>query len=238
MDYNPLAGDYARHRGLLPAVLENLIAGSGMTQGFRVLEVGCGTGNYITAIDEMFGCRCWGVDLSEAMLAHAKAQSDRVIFQEGDAARLGLADGEIDFLYSVDAIHHFGDPAEFFREAYRVLKLGGRLCTMTHSEELIRNSPFLSRYFPETVAPNLARYPRIEDLHVWIRAAGFSALSETVVAQAAELADSSLYASKANSSLHLISNDAHRRGLASMERDLNKGPIRGKRRYLAIWATK
>jgi ubiquinone/menaquinone biosynthesis C-methylase UbiE len=238
MDYDSLAGDYARYRKLVAAVLEELKAGSGIERRSQVLEVGCGTGNYIREIDYDVGCRCWGIDLSETMLNFARSRSNCVTFMTGDAARLDLADGIMDLVFSVDTIHHVERQAQFFREAYRVLKPGGRLCTMTHSEELIRASEFLARYFPETIEVNVARYPKMTELRAWLGQAGFSQVGEKVITQPDEITDSALYATKANSSLHLISAEAYARGLEAMERDLSEGPIRGERRYLALWAIK
>ena len=47
-DYQRQAASYARHRGVNPAVLAALGDRLGATA--RVLEVGCGTGNYIGAL--------------------------------------------------------------------------------------------------------------------------------------------------------------------------------------------
>ena len=49
-DYNNLAEAYARHRKVHPYVLEALIEQGDVGRDSRVLEVGCGTGNYIRAV--------------------------------------------------------------------------------------------------------------------------------------------------------------------------------------------
>jgi S-adenosylmethionine-diacylgycerolhomoserine-N-methlytransferase len=56
--------------------------------GGRVIEVGCGTGrNLIRAARRWPGARCFGFDISDAMLATARAKGagDRVRFARGDA---------------------------------------------------------------------------------------------------------------------------------------------------------
>ena len=238
VNYDGLARQYAQHRGTLPAVTEALIEGGSLTRDSRVLELGCGTGNYIRALKETVGCASWGVDRSEEMLAHARARAGDVEFVLGDATHLDFADNSFDLVFSVDVIHHIDAKEDFYKEAYRVLGPGGRLCTMTHAEELIRNSMMLSRYFPETVPVNIARYPTVDEHREWMTRAGFREFSETVVSHAVTVTDSGCYAAKANSTLHMIPADAFERGLMRLERDLAAGPVTGLRRYLGLWGTK
>jgi len=46
-DYNSMASEYAKHRQVHPRVLENLLSVSHLCSSSKVLEVGCGTGNYV-----------------------------------------------------------------------------------------------------------------------------------------------------------------------------------------------
>jgi hypothetical protein len=50
------------------------------------------------------------------------------------------------------------------------------------------------------------------------------------------MTDARMYADKACSSLHLISDDAFRRGMLRLEADLAKGPIPRPWRYVMLWA--
>lgn len=238
VNYDGLAREYAQHRGALPAVTDALIAGGSLTRDSKVLELGCGTGNYIFALEAAVGCACWGIDRSRDMLAQARARAGGVDLATADATRLDFADASFDLVFSVDVIHHVDAKQDFYDEAYRVLRPGGKICTMSHSEELIRHSMVMSHYFPETVAVNLARYPRIAELRACMRNAGFVDLSEETLSGPLEIADNGCYAAKANSTLHLIPQDAFERGLARLERDLARGPITGVQRQSALWACK
>ena len=238
VDYDGIASDYARHRRVHPGVLETLVAASGVGAASRVLEVGCGTGNYITAVAEVTGSSCWGIDPARQMLSIAGEASGEVVLQHGGAEALDFPDGFFDLVFSVDVIHHIGDRNAYFREAYRVLKPTGRVCTVTDSEWIIRHRQPLATYFPETVEADLERYPRIAELRQAMAQAGFGRIAEQVVEVRYDLVDAQPYRDRAFSCLHLISDEAFHRGLQRMERDLRAGPIQCVPRYLLLWGTK
>ena len=233
-----IAEIYARHRGVRPELLKVLIEESGVNAGSRALEVGCGTGNYIIATQFVSGCAGQGIDISEEMLAHAERRDSPVGFSVGTAEFLDVPDGCLDFIFTVDVVHHLGSPADHYREAYRAMAPGGRVCTVTHSEDMFRDTMVLAEYFPETIEVNLDRYPSVATLHHTMSAAGFRRLREIRIAFPAEVVDSGLYARRAYSPLHEIEDDAFERGLERLEAALSQGPIKGARRYLLIWGEK
>jgi len=235
-DYSTLADKYAAHRRLHPAVLARL--GESLEGSAHVLEVGCGTGNYVSAIRDAVGCACTGVDPSPEMLAKLRQRDPSVRAIGGRAEVLGLPDGAFDLLYSVDVIHHVRDREAAFAEAFRVLVPGGRACTVTDSEWILHHRVPQSVYFPETVEVELSRYPRIDVLRSELARAGFSSPREEMVEHAYAITDASAYRDKVFSSLLYIDEAAFHRGLARMEADLALGPIQCISRYLMLWVTK
>jgi SAM-dependent methyltransferase len=200
--------------------------------------VGCGTGNYITALATDQGCRAYGLDPSAGMLARAQALPESITWVQGKAEQLCFVQGTFDLIFSVDVIHHVSDRAAFYHEAARILCAGGWLCTVTDSEEIIRKREILSGYFPETVEKELARYPCIAQLEAWMAAAGFGFLEVVVVEAPYEITDAQPFHDKAYSSLHLISENAWRAGVARLERDLAQAPVQGMSRYACLWGQK
>jgi ubiquinone/menaquinone biosynthesis C-methylase UbiE len=240
LDYDKLAAEYARYRRIHPQVLKELLSTSTIDSRSNVLEVGCGTGNYISKIQELRGCVCWGIDPSAQMLAQARTQSSIVTFEAGRAEALPVADATFDLVFSVDVIHHLANGVarlDYFQHARRVLKPGGKVCTVTDSEWIIRNRPTLSAYFPETIKPELRRYPPISALRDEMRVAGFVSINEMQVEFTYLLDDCSVFRAKAYSALHLISQSAFEHGLARMERDLQSGPIQSAARYVLVWGS-
>ena len=131
IDYDRIAGEYAVHRKTHPEVLRELLQESGIHGGSNVLEVGCGTGNYIAAVESSIGCSCWGIDPSSEMLAEASERPGSVTFRVGTAQRLEFSTGVFDLVFSVDVIHHLENITAYFREVRRVLKRGGRCLLYT-----------------------------------------------------------------------------------------------------------
>lgn len=236
VDYNGSAGEYAAHRKVHAGVFRELCLRSGLGSGSRALEVGCGTGNYITALAETFGCIACGLDPSREMLAWVHA--DRVRCVIGKAEELGFADSIFELVFSVDVIHHIADKGAFYREAARVLVPGGQICTVTDSADMIRRREILSAYFPETVEIELARYPRIAQLEAWMGEAGLEELGVAAVEEPYEVNSAQPFRDRAYSSLRLIPRAAWKAGIARLERDLARGPIQGIARYACVWARK
>jgi SAM-dependent methyltransferase len=238
VDYDFLAQEYARHRLVHPQVLASLIETGQLDSASQALDVGCGTGNYTLALAEAVGCSCWGIEPSQQMLAQARERASSIHFKLGWAEHLDYPAESFDMVFSVDVIHHVSDRPAYFREAYRVLRKSGRLCTVTDSESIIRQRQPLSLYFPETVEVDLQRYPRISDLRKMVAEAGFTSSHETFAEFAYPLTDIHSYRDKAFSCLHLISPQAFERGIRRMEADLRDGPIAAVSRYLLLWGVK
>jgi ubiquinone/menaquinone biosynthesis C-methylase UbiE len=238
IDYDTIAAEYAQHRQVHPKVLQNLLEASGVDSTSKVLEVGCGTGNYVLAVESPTGCEGWAIDPSERMLSRAKERSEKIRFQLGKAEDLNFPPDFFDLAFSVDVIHHIGDRAALFHEACRVLRTGGKICTVTDSEWIIRHREPLSAYFPESVEIELQRYPRIAQLREFMVQAGFGEILEMSAEFPYQLTDIQAYRDKAFSSLHLISEAAFRKGIERMERDLRSGPISCVSRYSLLWGVK
>ena len=104
-----------------------------VSDGQRVLDVGCGFGGTIDAINKAFqNMGLVGLNIDERQLERARQQifaigENSVEFQQGDACALPFEDNSFDVVLAVECIFHFPSRELFFQEAYRVLKPGGYL---------------------------------------------------------------------------------------------------------------
>jgi ubiquinone/menaquinone biosynthesis C-methylase UbiE len=238
INYDQAAGAYSAHRQIHHGVFSALLDGDGLGPSTRVLEVGCGTGNYLRAVTQWQGGNAYGLDPSTEMLSRARAVGGPVHLILGRAEQIAFAANSFDLIFSVDVVHHVEDKAAFYAGVARTLRAGGRVCTVTDSADIIRRRELLSGYFPETVEVELARYPRIRQLEAWMVAAGLADVQVVTVEEPYEVTNSQPFRDRVYSSLHLISGEAFQAGLERLERDLARGPLRGVSRYACVWGRK
>jgi hypothetical protein len=106
------------------------------------------------------------------------------------------------------------------------LKPGSRLLLVTDSEDDLHNRS-LTRFFPESLAHELARYPKAEDLHSAALGAGL-AYGDARAIQGTRAIDNEYIARlalKCSSALRLISDEAHQRGLERVRRAQAAGQL-------------
>jgi SAM-dependent methyltransferase len=106
---------------------------AGIRPGWRVLEVGCGTGVVCRDLARIVGPRgaVVGVDPSRVLVAAARRLArehrlpGRVRFQVGDGARLTFRDGTFDGALAVTVLLHVPKPEAIVSEMIRVTRPGG-----------------------------------------------------------------------------------------------------------------
>lgn len=142
------------------------VAGLGLRPGESVLDVCCGTGDFLVPLRKAVGPagRVAGVDFCEPMLVLARSKDAQAVLGLGDACELPVASGSIDAVTVGWGLRNVPDVDAALREAVRVLKPGGRFVTLDmarprsrfvggFSEAVFhRVVPFIGRLFGKTQA--------------------------------------------------------------------------------------
>ena len=98
--------------------------------GLDAIELGCGTG-YVSGWMTRRGAKVTAIDVAPAQLETARTLATKhkadVTFIEGNAEETGLPDQSFDFAISEYGAAIWCPPEAWLREAWRVLRPGGRL---------------------------------------------------------------------------------------------------------------
>lgn len=173
VNYNSIAKSYDQRYNLntCPGIQKVLRAHVSSERPWRVLEVGCGTGFWLEVLKEA-GCIVSGLDASEGMLALARSRLGDVDLRHGTAESLPWPNDVFQFVFMVNALHHFSDPFKSIQEGVRVLKPGGALVIIGMDPYVEGQEWFLYEYFPETLPLDRKRYPQTAQIKNWVSAAG------------------------------------------------------------------
>ena len=100
----------------------------GLAPGRRALELGCGTAVFLSRVARS-GATVVGIDLTPELLAKARERvrdAGNVRLVRGNAEENPFPDGSFDAVYGSSILHHL-NLERALREAYRLLRPGGRL---------------------------------------------------------------------------------------------------------------
>ncbi|HTJ41901.1 MAG TPA: methyltransferase domain-containing protein [Kofleriaceae bacterium] len=120
IDFGKAAADYARHRqGFPPRFYDALAARRIGLPGQRIVDLGTGTGTVARALADR-GAIVTGVDVSESLLAQAKALDPRPTWLRAPAEDTRLPDHAFDAVTAAQCWHWF-DRGKAAAEAKRLL---------------------------------------------------------------------------------------------------------------------
>jgi SAM-dependent methyltransferase len=134
---------------LHPWRLLGLGPGVGRTPKPRVLDVGCGSGGFISVVsNEASG---FGIDLSFSALKYGRTKLRNVGFAQASATSLPFRDSSFDIVTCIGSLEHFPDMELALLEMRRVLTEDGRI--LIHVPNLMSSQTML-RYMISRKGPS------------------------------------------------------------------------------------
>jgi glycosyltransferase involved in cell wall biosynthesis/2-polyprenyl-3-methyl-5-hydroxy-6-metoxy-1,4-benzoquinol methylase len=142
---------------------------SGLKKG-RLLEVGCGDGDFLVAA-EGAGWQVTGVEYSPAACERAQQRLKKGEVHNGELHQAKLSAEQYDLCVLSDVIQHIRDPLAFLHEIHRVLKPGGTLFIATPSINSW-SARFMKQKWMEFKAEHLTYFDR-QTLQTALAKSGF-----------------------------------------------------------------
>ena len=150
------------HRSVIRA--NEVLAEMGNIQnGTRIIDAGCGLGHSTLWLAEHFNARVTGITIVPRQVETMKKfieknKINNVDFIEASYFNMPFEDNSVDVVWAIEAICHAKDKFQFYKEAYRVLKPGGKLLIgenlrtarpMEHEKEELLKEIFHSWAIPD-----------------------------------------------------------------------------------------
>ena len=122
-----VVANYHEHlSGVTTQSVEALLDAAAIRSGSRVLDVATGAG-YIAGAAAQRGADAIGIDFSTAQVRMARDRYPTVRFEQADAEALPFDPQSFDAVVNGFGMCHLPNPDVALREAFRVLKSGGRV---------------------------------------------------------------------------------------------------------------
>lgn len=121
-----------RHADALDNMNRALADLAQIQQGERVLDAGCGLGSACFWLAEQRCAKATGISIVDSQIAAcrkfaAKKQTPDVDFIHADFCKMPFGDASFNVVWACESVCHAAEKTAFYREAFRVLKPGGRL---------------------------------------------------------------------------------------------------------------
>lgn len=126
--------------------------------GKKVIDCGCGTGQYVLALQEL-GVEAYGIEYYRDKVENFRLNNSRLagFVVEGNVEKMSFNDGTFDLAFLNEALEHIPDEIKCLREINRVLKPNGYLVIFspnrlypfeTHGVSLLHSDNKVSHYMP------------------------------------------------------------------------------------------
>ncbi len=193
-NYSQTAGSYDTTRSAIGSEiwLGQLLARYKSLDNIKLLDAGCGTGNYTLQLAPHVA-HITAFDMNDAMLGEARTKvqtaglSDKVDFHAGQLLNLPFENEQFDVVMFNQVLHHLepmGEPGftnhqRAIVESARVLRKGGVILINTCSKAQMQDGYWYYALIPQARDRGTERTIGAADLHSILNEAGFKNTSRT-----------------------------------------------------------
>jgi demethylmenaquinone methyltransferase/2-methoxy-6-polyprenyl-1,4-benzoquinol methylase len=126
------------------------------SDGGRILDIACGTGDLSLTLFETIGATVVGTDFCRPMLdiaARKAVAKEGVVFIEGDALRLPFRDQSFEAATIAFGLRNLASVDQGLKEMFRVLRHGGTIAVLEFSQPVVPGFSLLFRLYFTKLLP-------------------------------------------------------------------------------------
>jgi len=132
----------------------------------RAIDVGCGTGHLLLALQERTGSRLdlAGMDFSNRAIARTRALVPTATLQQADIFSIPWPDDSFDLVLSMETLEHLRTPDAALAQLVRVCKPGGSIVLTVPNGEVDDWEGHFSFWSPEALRVFIARFADVREV--------------------------------------------------------------------------
>jgi ubiquinone/menaquinone biosynthesis C-methylase UbiE len=173
VDYAGISKIYDSYRSYPDDLIKRIVELGRISQGKKVLDLGCGTGNIARQIKNDTDANLIGVDVSLDMLMAARSKSLDVIYTNIDNQQLPFRDSSFDSIIGAYVIHQIENLDFLLSECYRVLRDGVLVLLTSSHKQIDDQHPIIKDFFPSYVGIDKGRFPDIDRIDYLLESLAF-----------------------------------------------------------------
>lgn len=168
INFNEFANRYDSLRKADKDLIDILIKKCDIKKNAKILDFGCGTGNYIKEFQEQGFKNISGLDTSEKMREIALKKTGATICEQfNDFSEY------FDFIFVIDVVHFIKDVHFLAEKLYSKCADKAMVAVVTQSHEQIKKRRY-REFFPSAIEMDLKRYHKIDKLTKNFTSVGFN----------------------------------------------------------------
>ncbi len=240
IDYDNISENYSIYRNASSTLVNHILENIKNKNIKKILEIGCGTADYLYALTQKLKSDSYGFDSSKSMINKANVKNPGLNLSINDLHNgFDYNDNYFNLTYSIDVIHYVEDLNHYFEECNRVLDKDGIIVTITDSQEDLKNRT-ITKYFPESLEIEKKRYPGVYKIVKCMQNNGFKGINITHTEKEYKMSEEIFqkFKNKAFSTIRLISDKSYRKGIKRIEEDMKNNKCLVKELYTYIWGVK